>query len=61
MDKYEKAIMDLCYNLVQNVYLPIREFIRTVNIEGKTYDFGYRIERFKAEIEKTINNLKLIE
>ena len=58
MDKYEKAIMDLCYKLKQNVYLPIREFIRSINTEGETYDFGYRIELFKGEIEKVINSLK---
>jgi hypothetical protein len=58
MDKYEKAIMDLCYNLVQNVYLPIREFIQSINTEGETYNFGSRIEFFKGEIEKVINSLK---
>lgn len=58
MDKYERAIMDLCYNLDRKIYLPIKEFIRTINTEGETYDLGFRIAKFKGEIETTINKLK---
>ena len=58
MDKYEKAIMDLCYDLDRKIYLPINEFIKSINTEGKTYDFGYRTAIFKGEIEKKINELK---
>lgn len=55
---FEVAKSVLCANLVELVYLPMRNFIRSINTEGKPYDFGVRIDFFKYLIDKTIDFLK---
>lgn len=54
-DKYELAIMDLCYALDEDVYLPVKEELAGC---GRTYSLGVKKEIFKGKIEETINKLK---
>ena len=52
MDKYIIAIANLCELLDSMIYFPFKEKM----IEGT--NFGFIKEKFKSEIEKTINELK---
>ena len=53
MDKYTKAIAYLCELLDSMIYFPFKDkMIETSN-------FGFIKEKFKSEIEKTINELKI--
>lgn len=57
-DPFEKAVQELCYNLDRKIYLPINQFIKSINSKGETYDFGVRVAMFKGEIEKKIMELR---
>jgi len=52
MDKYTIAIAYLCGLLDSMIYIPFKKMIIDSN------DFGFIKEKFKLEIEKTINELK---
>jgi len=58
VDKFEKAVQDLCYSLDRKIYMPINQFIHEINSEGRTYYFGFKVAMFKGEIEKKIMELK---
>ena len=55
MNKFEKAIEELCYELDMSVYLPVKQELSGINVP---YSLGLRKERFKQKIQEIIEKLQ---